>query len=199
MARDVGYKRPKDTKKTLKRLFYYLGGQKVSILCVAFLVIVSSLANIMGTYLLKPIVNDYIVPMDIKGLIGMLCFMGGMYLIGVGATFGYNQLMVRTTQKIVGKIRKDLFEHTQKLPLSYFDTHTHGDLMSRFTNDVDTITEAFNNSFTLLIQSFIMVTGTIIMLIVLDFRLSAIVIFFMILMFLFIQYNNHHQCSLFVM
>lgn len=190
MARDVGYKRPKDTKKTLKRLFYYLGGQKVSILCVAFLVIVSSLANIMGTYLLKPIVNDYIVPMDIKGLIGMLCFMGSMYLIGVGATFGYNQLMVRTTQRIVGKIRKDLFEHTQKLPLSYFDTHTHGDLMSRFTNDVDTITEAFNNSFTLLIQSFIMVTGTIIMLVILDFRLSAIVIFFMILMFLFIQYNG---------
>ena len=75
MARDVGYKRPKDTKKTLKRLFYYLGGQKVSILCVAFLVIVSSLANIMGTYLLKAIVNDYILPMDINGLIVKLCFM----------------------------------------------------------------------------------------------------------------------------
>lgn len=190
MARYVGYKRPKDTKKTVKRLLYYLGGQKIAILFVALLVIISSLANITGTYLLKPIINEYIVPRNVKGLIGMLCFMGAMYLVGVGATFGYNQLMVRITQKIVGKIRQDLFAHAQKLPLSYFDTHTHGDLMSRFTNDVDTITEAFNNSFTLLIQSFIMVSGTIIMLLVLDIRLSAIVIFFMILMFLFIQYNG---------
>ena len=83
-----------------------------------------------------------------------------------------------------------MFEHTQELPVSYFDVHTHGELMSRFTNDVDTLTEALNNSFTLLIQSFIVVTGTIAMLIILNFRLSLIVIAFLILMFLFIQFNG---------
>ena len=190
MAKYVGYKRPKDTKKTMKRLLSYLAGHKLSMLAVTVLVIISSMANIMGTYLLKPVINDYIVPRDVPGLLRMVLLMGLVYLAGALATYGYNQIMVRTSQRIVGEIRQDLFNHTQKLPLSYFDTNTHGELMSRFTNDVDTISEALNNSFTLLIQSFIVVTGTITMLIVLSFRLSLIVIAFLLLMLLFIRHNG---------
>ena len=78
--------------------------------------------------------------------------LGIVYLAGATATLGYNRLMVKTAQKIVKEIRRDLFNHTQTLPLSYFDSHTHGELMSRFTNDIDTIAEALNNSFTLLIR-----------------------------------------------
>ena len=167
-----------------------MGFYKWSMALVALLVCISSLANIMGTYMLKPVINQFILPNDTDGLIRALIRMAVMYGAGVLATFGYNQLMVITCQKIVGRIRRDLFEHTQKLPLSYFDTHTHGELMSRFTNDVDTLTEALNNSFTLLVQSFIMVSGTIIMLIVLNFRLSLIVIAFLAAMFVFIQYNG---------
>lgn len=193
MARYSGYARPRDKKKTLLNLLRYMGIYKWSLLAVAVLVCISSLANIMGTYLLKPVINQYILPGDIPGLLRMILWMALMYGCGALATLGYNQLMVHTSQKIVGRIRRDLFAHTQKLPLSYFDAHTHGELMSRFTNDVDTLTEAFNNSFTLLIQSFIVVTGTITMLVVLNFRLSLIVIAFLILMFLFIQWNGRRS------
>lgn len=188
-----GYKRPKNTKQTLKKFIGYLGHHKWSLLLVAILVVISSGANILGTYLLKPVVNNYILPGDIKGLAKMIGFMGIMYGCGALATFLYNRLMVKTAQEIVSEIRQDLFIHTQKLPLKYFDVHTHGELMSRFTNDVDTITDALNNSFSLLIQSFIVVAGTITMLLVLNVQLSLIVIFFLICMALFIKYNG--KCS----
>lgn len=198
MARYNGYARPKDSAKTMKRLLHYMGIYKWSVLLVGLLVCVSSLANLLGTYMLKPVINTYILPGDIPGLIRTILLMALMYGAGAFATLGYNQLMVITCQKIVGRIRRDLFEHTQKLPLSYFDVHTHGELMSRFTNDVDTLTEALNNSFTLLIQSFIVVSGTIIMLVVLNVRLSLIVIAFLLLMFLFIQYNGKRSRKYFI-
>ncbi len=198
MARYNGYARPKDSAKTMKRLLHYMGIYKWSVLLVGVLVCISSLANLLGTYMLKPVINTYILPGDIPGLIRTILLMALMYGAGAFATLGYNQLMVITCQKIVGRIRRDLFEHTQKLPLSYFDAHTHGELMSRFTNDVDTLTEALNNSFTLLIQSFIVVSGTIIMLVVLNLRLSLIVIAFLLLMFLFIQYNGKRSRKYFI-
>ena len=95
----------------------------------------------MGTYLLKPVINNYILPGDIPGLIRMIALMGLLYALGRLSCLAYNQLMVHMSQQVVSEIRSDLFEHTQKLPLSYFDAHTHGELMSRFTNDVDTLTE----------------------------------------------------------
>ena len=198
MARYNGYARPKDSAKTMKRLLHYMGIYKWSVLLVGLLVCISSLANLLGTYMLKPVINTYILPGDIPGLIRTILLMALMYGAGAFATLGYNQLMVITCQKIVGRIRRDLFEHTQKLPLSYFDAHTHGELMSCFTNDVDTLTEALNNSFTLLIQSFIVVSGTIIMLVVLNLRLSLIVIAFLLLMFLFIQYNGKRSRKYFI-
>ena len=157
---------------------------------IAVLVAISALANIYGTYLLKPVINIYVLQKDIPGLIRMILFMGVMYGTGALACFGYNQLMVRTSQTVVKEIRADLFSHVQTLPLKYFDAHTHGELMSRFTNDVDTISEALNNSFAMLIQSFITVSGTIIMLLVLDARLSVIVFLFLFLMALYIRHNG---------
>lgn len=186
----MNYKKPKDTKKTLKRLLGYLGVHKIAVAIVAILVTVSSVASILGTYLLKPVVNRYILPGDVEGLARMLFFMGVMYAVGVLATYGYGQIMARTGQQVVSEIREDLFRHTQGLPLSYFDGHTHGELMSRFTNDVDTISEALNNSFTTLIQSFFTIAGTIICIILLNFKLSLIVLVFMLLMFFFIKYSG---------
>lgn len=190
MARTSSYKRPKNTKKALRQMFGYLGRHKKSMAVIAVLVAVSALANIYGTYLLKPVINTYVLKKDVPGLIRMICFMGVMYGIGALACFGYNQLMVHTSQTVVKEIRADLFAHVQKLPLKYFDAHTHGELMSRFTNDVDTISEALNNSFAMLIQSFITVTGTIVMLLVLDARLSLIVFAFLFLMALYIRHNG---------
>ena len=193
MAKYVGYKRPKDTKKTIRHLLVYLGMHKWSFLLVALLVLISAGANITGTYLLKPVINRFIVPGDLNGLVRAVAAMGVMYLCGALATLGYNRLMVKTSQKVIREIRSDLFAHVQKLPLQYFDAHTHGELMSRFTNDVDAVQEAMNNSFAMIIQSFMMLFGTVIMMMVLSIRLSLIVVVFLIVMFVVIRLNGKHS------
>lgn len=193
MAKYVGYKRPKDTKKAIKHLLVYLGHYKWMFMLVALLVLISAGANVAGTYLVKPVVNHFIVPGDMEGLLKAVIAMGVMYACGALCTFGYNRIMVKVSQKVIQDIRNDLFAHVQKLPLKYFDAHTHGELMSRFTNDVDTVQEAMNNSFAMIIQSFIMLFGTLIMMMVLSVRLSVIVIVFLVIMFLFIKFNSKHS------
>ena len=197
MARYTGYKRPKNTLKALRQLFRYMGYHKWLLLVVAVLVLISTGASVAGTYLLKPVINDFILPGDVKGLIFALAGMGIMYLCGALSTFGYNRLMVKTSQKVVGDIRRDLFAHVQTLPLKYFDAHTHGELMSRFTNDVDTIQEALNNSFTMVIQSSLTLTGTVVMLLVLNVRMALIVIVFLMIMFGFIKWNGKRSKAYF--
>lgn len=198
MARIANFSRPKNTRQALKQMFGYLGRHKWYMFAIALLVAASAMANIMGTYLLKPVINNYILPGDIPGLIRMIALMGLMYALGAFSCLAYNQLMVHMSQQVVSEIRSDLFEHTQKLPLSYFDAHTHGELMSRFTNDVDTLTEALNGSFAMMIQSFITITGTITMLLLLSWRLSLIVIFFLACMTLFIRYNSRRNRKYFI-
>ena len=193
MAKYVGYKRPKDTKKAIKHLLVYLGHYKWMFMLVALLVLISAGANVAGTYLVKPVVNHFIVPGDMEGLLKAVIDMGVMYACGALCTFGYNRIMVKVSQKVIQDIRNDLFAHVQKLPLKYFDAHTHGELMSRFTNDVDTVQEAMNNSFAMIIQSFIMLFGTLIMMMVLSVRLSVIVIVFLVIMFFFIKFNSKHS------
>ncbi len=190
MAKYVGYKRPKNAKKTMQHLLTYLGHYKWAFAIVAVLVFISAGAGICGTYLIKPVVNHFIVPGDMQGLLKAVIGMGVMYLCGALSNLGYNRLMVHTSQKVVSEIRMDLFKHMQKLPLHYFDTNTRGEIMSHFTNDVDTVQEAMNNSFAMIIQSFLTLFGTITMMMVLSVRLTLIVVVFLLLMFLFIKYNG---------
>ena len=193
MAKYVGYKRPKNTKKTLLHLMKYLGLHKWMFMLVALLVFVSAGANIMGTYLLKPVINKFILPGNREGLLLAVAGMAVMYICGALATLGYNQLMIRSAQKVVKEIRSDLFAHVQKLPLKYFDAHTHGELMSRFTNDVYTVQEALNNSYAMIIQSFMMLFGTVVMMMVLSLQLSLIVVAFLLIMFVFIKFNGQRS------
>ncbi len=190
MAKNTSHAKPKNAKKTLLQLLRYLGCHKISLFLITVFVCINAASGIIGTYLLKAVVNNYIIPGDVPGLIKIIIIMGIIYAAGVIACFFYNKIMVRTSQKVVSEIRSDLFEHTEKLPLNYFDTHTHGELMSHFTNDVDTISEALNNSFTMLIQSFITAVGTILMLLVLSWQLSIIVIVFLAIMLLYIRHNG---------
>ena len=155
--------------------------------------LIASMASLISYKLYAnevPVVNNFIVPGNMKGLIIAVCGMGVMYACGALSTLGYNRLMVHTSQKVVSEIRMDLFKHTQKLPLKYFDNNTHGEIMSHFTNDVDTVQEAMNNSFAMVIQSFLTLFGTITMMMVLSVRLTMIVVVFLILMFIFIKYNG---------
>ncbi len=190
MARQFNGKRPKNLKRTVLKLMGYMGNHKFLLLLVAVLVSVSASAGLVGTYMLKPIVNQYIVPGDVEGLFKAMAFTGMIYLCGVAAAYGYTQTMVVAAQKIIYEIRRDLFNHIQSLPLKYFDTRTHGDIMSRFTNDVDTISDAFNNSFAMIVQSFIQIVGTLTLIFVLNWRLSLIVFACYILMFSYIRYSG---------
>ena len=190
MARQFNGKRPKNLKRTVLKLMGYMGNHKFLLLLVAVLVSVSASAGLAGTYMLKPIVNQYIVPGDVEGLFRAVAFTGMIYLCGVAAAYGYTQIMVVAAQKIIYEIRRDLFNHIQSLPLKYFDTRTHGDIMSRFTNDVDTISDAFNNSFAMIVQSFIQIVGTLTLIFVLNWRLSLIVFACYILMFSYIRYSG---------
>lgn len=190
MARQFNGKRPKNLKRTVLKLMGYMGNHKFLLLLVAVLVSVSASAGLAGTYMLKLIVNQYIVPGDVEGLFRAVAFTGMIYLCGVAAAYGYTQTMVVAAQKIIYEIRRDLFNHIQSLPLKYFDTRTHGDIMSRFTNDVDTISDAFNNSFAMIVQSFIQIVGTLTLIFVLNWRLSLIVFACYILMFSYIRYSG---------
>lgn len=196
--RGSGYAKPQNTRRTILQLLEYLGHHKFSMLLIAILVSISAFSGILGTYLLKPVINEYILPGNIPGLIRMIVVMGLVYLAGAASCLLYNRMMVHVSQQVVSEIRTDLFRHTQKLPLNYFDTRTHGELMSHFTNDVDTISEALNNSFTLLIQSFITSLGTVVMLILLDWRLSLIVIVFLLFMLAYIRRNGSLSKKYFV-
>jgi len=185
MARLTHVKKPKNTKQTLKRFSVYLGYYKISIIVVAILVIISALSNLYGIYLLKPIINDYIAPRDYQGLMRMLLRMALVYGAGASATFGYTQIVVSLAQKITKEFRRSLFEKVQSLPLKFFDASTHGEIMSRFTNDIDTVAEALNNSFASIIQSTVIVVGSITMIISLSTSLSVIVIIAFIIMIIF--------------
>lgn len=184
------HEKPKDLRKTLKFLWRYLKGHGAALSVIALLAVVSAGASVYGTYLLKPVVDHYILPGNIPGLVWMLAFMGAVYLVGVAASYGYSQLMVKAAQKIIKEIRNDLFHKVQTLPISLFDSRTHGELMSRFTNDIDTISDALNNSFTVLIQSLVTLVGTFLVLIILNPLLSIIVLLSFLGMFLFLRFSS---------
>lgn len=147
MAKPFGGKRPQDLRHTLRRFMDYLGRHKIMLGVVGLLAAVSALAALLGTYMIRPIVNGVLENGSAAYLAGVVALTAGIYIVGALSTLGYTQLMVRAAQKILQDIRRDLFAHLQTLPLHYFDTNRKGDLMSLFTNDVDTISDALNNSF----------------------------------------------------
>ncbi len=169
-----GYRKPKNLKKTLGTLLKYVGKHKGLLVIVFLSLFVSTFARIAGSYFLKPLINDYIIPGDFKGLAKALVLLGSIYLLGALASYGYARIMVHISQKTVSQIRRDLFYKMQNLPLRYFDSNSNGDLMSRYTNDIDTISEALNNSFTGVISNIIMFVGIVIMMIVLNPILTLI-------------------------
>ncbi|MCI8812498.1 MAG: ABC transporter ATP-binding protein [Oscillibacter sp.] len=169
-----GFQKPKNTRATLAKLMAYLGRYKALLAVVIVLLCVSAACTVGGSYLIKPLINDYILPGDFPGLARMLCLMAAVYVTGAVCSFGYARIMVHISQTCVAKIRADLFERTQKLPLKYFDTHTHGELMSRYTNDIETISEALNNSFGSVVSCTLNFVGTILMMLVLSPVLTMI-------------------------
>ena len=193
MAKPFGGKRPQDLRHTLRRFMDYLGRHKIMLGVVGLLAAVSALAALLGTYMIRPIVNGVLENGSAAYLAGVVALTAGIYIVGALSTLGYTQLMVRAAQKILQDIRRDLFAHLQTLPLHYFDTNRKGDLMSLFTNDVDTISDALNNSFAVVIQTFIQVAGTLLLLFILNWRLSLLVVVGYIAMFWYINFSTQRS------
>lgn len=177
--------KPKNLFATLGRLFSYMGRYARRFVLIGVLSAVSALANLFGTYMIKPIVNEA-ASGDLNTIYLSIAVMALIFGIGVLSAWGYTQLMAKGAQKVIKDIRSDLFAHTNRMPLQVFDTTSHGDLMARFTSDVDTVSDALNNSFAMVIQSFIQAFGTLILLFVLNWQLSLIVLVFYVVMFVYI-------------
>ena len=189
MARVFSGKRPENLKRTLKDLVSYIGRHRILMLFVAVLAAISAGANLLGTYMIRPIVNSVTDGTGFSGLIRGVMTAVLIYVVGALSTLGYTQIMVRAAQKILYDIRRDLFDHLQKLSISYFDKNKKGDLMSLFTNDMDTLSDALNNSFSTLIQSFVQTVGTLILLFILNTKLTFLVIIGYGAMFFYIRYS----------
>lgn len=182
MPKNMQFKKPKDTKKTFKRIFEYLKPFKIHIIIVAIFVIISSGAGVAGTFFLKPIIDDFIVPLigqqnpDLSGFLTAIITMGVIYIIGALCSYFYNKIMVTVAADTLYNIRMDMFTHMQTLPIKYFDTRTHGEIMSRYTNDIDTMRNMLSQSIPHLISSGITVVGVFVMMLVLSIPLTILVI-----------------------
>lgn len=182
-------KRPENMQHTLRIFVSYLGRHKFMLLIVSMLVTVSALANLLGTYMIRPVVNN-LANGDLHSLAIGVLVAAGIFAIGALAAWGYSQTMVKAAQQVVFDIRRDLFAHMQTLPLRFFDQKRHGDIMSLFTNDIDTIADALNNSFAMAIQSFIQMIGTLVILYILNWKLSLIVTVCYGIMFWYMKFSG---------
>lgn len=189
-GRPGGFQKPKNLKITIKRLAKYLEKHKLLLFLVMLFVLLSTLGNVAGTYMLEPIIDDYITPLigtnpsgaDFLPLIKMLAFMACIYAVASLSSFAYRRIMLYVSQKTLNEIRGDLFNHMEDLSLKYFDTHTHGELMSRYTNDADTLREALSNGVVQLFSSTVSVVSTFIMMLVISPILTIFIVLMLIVM-----------------
>lgn len=175
----------KEGKKTFFRLVSYLSCDKRLLFVIGFLIIVSIVANLLGSYMLRPIINDYIIPGDFHGLIRILLILAGVYLTGVAAVYIQYILLNKIGQRTVTRMRSDLFRKMEHLPVKYFDTHQHGDLMSRYTNDIDRISDALTDSLSDMLSSALTLIGIFCLMLYISPILTLVTLVTVPLMFLF--------------
>ncbi len=184
---------PKNAMGTLRRIVGYLKPYKIQLTIVLVSVLISTGASVAGSYFLKPLINDYILPLvgqqnpDFTPLALMLVRIGAVYVVGVGAAYLYNRLMINISVGTLNSIRNDLFAHMQKLPLKYFDAHTHGELMSRYTNDTDTLRQFLGQSFVQIISSALTVVSVFVVMLVLNPVLTVLVVVMLAIMIWAVQ------------
>ena len=156
-----GFGKPQDARRTLGQLFRYLKPHTWRIGVSLLLLFCSTGASLAASYFLRPLINNYILPGDFRGLARALTFLAFIMLAGSLATYVQSRLMIRAAQGTAHAIRRDLFAVMQALPLSYFDSHSHGELMSRYTNDIDNIQFALEQGFISLLSGALMFFGAI--------------------------------------
>lgn len=186
--------RPKMTKKSwsvIKRLFSYIFRHyKLHCFFVIIFIIVGALANIRGTLFLKDLIDIYIIPYinsdvpNFAPLLNAILTMGAIYYVGVFSTWIYNRIMITVSQGTMRDIRKDIFSSMEKLPIKYFDTNAHGDIMSIYTNDTDTLRQMISQSFPQMFSAVITVAGAFVSMLILNIPLTIVTMFMVGIMFL---------------
>ena len=171
-----GYQKPKDLKKTVSRLLGYLTRSKLPLLAVLAFLLLSVATNIGGSYMMRGIINDFVWSgcTDFAGLGKAVLVLIAVELLSAAATYGQSAIMVQLAQRGVNRLRRDLFDKLQDLPLSYFDRHPHGELMSRFTNDADNVQLALEQSVVSMLSSCFTFVGLVVMMLIINWKLFVV-------------------------
>lgn len=196
IAHAHGGRKPQNAAAALKRLLKYMLKSKWMLFAVFIFVIFTSLAGVIGTSMLEPIINDTILPLvgispvfeDFLPLLKMLTLLAFVYIIGALSSYFQQFFMIRISNRALNNIRHDLFNRLEDLPIKYFDTHTHGEIMSRFTNDVDTVREAMSQGITQLMSSAITITATFIAMLIKSPLLTLIIVLMLVIMLFITKY-----------
>ena len=198
-----GFAKPKNVKGTLFRLLGYLKKYKGTLIIVVLCLIVSSAASVVGTYLLKPLFNDIAElaangATSLKPIFSTIAALAIVYGFGVIGTYIGNRLLLNISTDVLNTVRCQMYENLEKLPLRYYDTRTHGEIMSRFTNDTDTLREMVSQGLPQMITSSITLVGVFVMMVVLSPVLTLIVVAMIFVMMFLVSFVTKRSAHFFI-
>ncbi len=198
-------KKKGNKRKTIKRLLKYVTqGYKWQLTIVLISIIISALVGVIGTQFIKYLIDDFITPLlgsqspDYSALIKVIMLMGGVYALGVICTYIYDRLMVNISQGVLNKIRKQMFNHMQKLPIRYFDSRSHGEIMSTYTNDVDTLRQMLSQSIPQVFSACVSMVAVLIAMFATNVYLTFVVLAMVVLMIFVSRYLGGNSSRFFV-
>ncbi|MBQ6505103.1 MAG: ABC transporter ATP-binding protein [Flexilinea sp.] len=196
--------KPQNVVKTLTRILSYLLHYKARLITAAVCMVLAAVCTVAGTYFLKPALNDFIVPLigqenpDLSGFIRTLLIMAAFYITGAIANFTLQRMMIAITNGTLRRVRIEMFTHMQDLPLRYFDSRTHGSIMSAYTNDTDTLREMISQSVPQMVNSIVSVVSIFIMMLVLSWQMTVIVILWIFAMLNIIRIVGGNSSKYFI-
>ncbi len=197
------FRKPKDTKGTLLRILGYAGRNKKLIVFIVLFMLISSVCSLVASYYLKPLIDDYIVPLitqeskDYGALARQLLILAGIYLASAAATYFTSRFCMTLSQWATNALRQDLFSALQDLPITYFDKHTHGELMSRFSNDADNVQMCLEQGIVQFLSGIITFVGTIVLMLALSWKLFIITALTVAVSFLLVRWVGRYSKILF--
>ena len=186
--------KPKNMKKTAKRVLSYLGNYRWRFILVLICIAITALTSVAGSLFMQPLIDDYIKPLvlmdnpDFTSLVHALTILAIIYVFGILAMWLYSRLMITISQGILKKVRDEMFAKMQRLPIKYFDTHQHGDLMSRYTNDTDTLRQMLSQSIPQIFSSILSILAVIAAMIYTSWQLSLIVLASVVVMLVIVKF-----------
>ncbi len=185
--------KPKNVKATLSRLLKYMLGYRWQLVVIGVCIILTVVAGVAGTYLIRPLVNDYVVPFigqqnpDLSGFLQLILVMAIVYVIGIAATYLYQRVMLKISTGVLLQVRNEMYQHMIRLPLKYHDSHTHGELMSRYSNDTDALREMMSQGVTQMFNALLTIIGVFVMMLVMNPLLTILVVFMLAIMILAVR------------